>query len=161
MLGYTRRNRSRNLRHRLFYRSRRRSFVFPFRPIDRIGVFCEGLITGIEIIKNDDMDLCILLGNALTNAIEACERIKEPNAQKEIYMNMKYKNGNLLIELNNTYSIETIKRTSNKFVSSKRFRGENSLGIGNIQTIVDKYKGVFKVEMTENTFKLKMMIPDQ
>jgi hypothetical protein len=110
----------------------------------------------------DDMDLCIILGNALNNAIEACMRLRDNQVEKIISLKMKYKRNCLLIELSNSYDISTIKKHDGRFISSKRnYKGEShGIGLGNIDEIVEKYGGTFQTELLDEMFVLKIMIPD-
>lgn len=112
--------------------------------------------------KIDDMDLCIVLGNALNNAIEACMRLRDNQIEKMISLKMKYKRNCLLIELSNSYDISTIKKFDGRFLSSKSNYGEEShgIGVGNIDAITEKYGGTFQTELLDVIFVLKIMIPD-
>ena len=126
----------------------------------------EGIEFETEIViprefKIDDMDLCIVLGNALNNAIEACTRLKDNQIEKLILLKMKYKRNYLLIELSNSYDISTIKKSEGRFLSSKITLGKEShgIGLGNIDAIVEKYGGTFQTELLDEMFVLKIMIP--
>jgi sensor histidine kinase regulating citrate/malate metabolism len=50
-----------------------------------------------------------------------------------------------------------------KFVSSKtnRIHDEIGIGVSNIKSVVEKYDGLFQIEMGEEFFALKIMIPDK
>jgi hypothetical protein len=111
----------------------------------------------------DDMDLCIVLGNVLDNAIEACDRITEVHRIKRINIAMKYNSGNIYLNVTNSYNAETIKQLNGRFLSSKGYREGNLLGIGlgNIQNIVDMYGGIFQVELDEKNFNLRIMLSDK
>lgn len=111
-------------------------------------------------IMIDDMDLCILLGNALDNAIEACERIKDAN-NKMINLKVRYKDGNLLLNLENTYDVNSIKMKSGKYVSTKRKHRSTDCGLGmdNMKRIVAKYSGNLKIEANEDFFRLCVLVP--
>jgi len=111
----------------------------------------------------DDMDLCIALGNVLTNAIEGCARIETHLIDKVIHLSMKYKNETLLVELNNTCDLKTIGKNNNRYLSSKRYKDNNTFGtgIGNVEVIVGKYGGFLKIDIEESIFTLKMMLSDR
>lgn len=128
----------------------------------RYGIYYDYEIIIPNNLKIDDMDLCVILGNALNNAIEACDRISDYHVKKEIYLNMKYKNAYLLVEMKNSYNITTVKRMDQKFISSKGFPSRNSIGngISNMEMTIEKYGGIFEVDLMEKFFNLKIMIPD-
>jgi sensor histidine kinase regulating citrate/malate metabolism len=104
-----------------------------------------------------------VLGNVLGNAIEACDRITDALLIKKIDIEMKYYNGSICLHEKNTYNIDTVKQSNGRFLSSKGYREGNSIGIGlgNIQSTVDMYDGVFHVELNDTIFNLKIMIQDK
>lgn len=108
-----------------------------------------------------DVDLSIVLGNLINNAIEACQRLEE--IEKEIVLNLMYKKQNLFIEIKNTYNIDSVRMRSGKYISSKTNRGHNVLGTGleNIEEVIDIYNGVFQIELQNDFFIAKAMIPDK
>jgi sensor histidine kinase regulating citrate/malate metabolism len=124
--------------------------------------FIEELIIPPKL-KIEDMDICIVLGNSLNNAIEACQRITDCDNNRIIKIKIKYKSEYLLIEVRNTYDINSIRMKNGKFVSSKtnRIHDEIGIGVSNIKSVVEKYDGLFQIEMGEEFFALKIMIPDK
>lgn len=114
--------------------------------------------------KIDDMDICIILGNALDNAIEACQRLTDEQMKKRIVLEVKYKRDSVLIEVKNSYDLSTIKKRNGRYVSSKRYQEKDELGTGtgtgNMEEIIEKYGGVYQTDLQEEVFVLKMMIPD-
>jgi signal transduction histidine kinase len=110
----------------------------------------------------DDMDLCVILGNLLTNAIEACQRIDD-RSPKYIHFKMRYKREMILIDIKNAYNAKTINTKKGKFLSSKPSRSKNEMGMGleNIDAVIKKYGGVFEMDLTENEFVVKLVIPDK
>ena len=114
-------------------------------------------------INIDDMDLCIILGNALDNAFEACRRIDEKDVRKEIHLTMKYKKENLLFDLRNSYNTTTINNIGGIYHSAKEKRKINSIGMGiaNMISIVEKYEGTLDTEIKSDYFELRMLIPDK
>lgn len=111
----------------------------------------------------EDMDLCILLGNALDNAIEACVRIQNTNIHKIINLKMRFKNDNLLIQIKNTYDKDTIILKKGKYITAKKKNSDfdSGIGIDNMQKIVNKYYGNFKIEVNEDFFNLNILIPKE
>ncbi len=111
----------------------------------------------------EDMDLCILLGNALDNAIEACVRIQNTNIHKIINLKMRFKNDNLLIQIKYTYDKDTIIIKKGKYITAKKKDNDfdSGIGIDNMQKIVNKYYGNFKIEVNEDFFNLNILIPKE
>lgn len=114
-------------------------------------------------LQIDDMDLCIVLGNILDNAIEACERIADDNNRKAIDIEIKYHNQYILVDAKNTYNSKSITRIHGKFLSSKGYRKGKivGIGLGNIQNIVVMYGGINQIDLMGNIFCYKIMIPDK
>lgn len=110
-------------------------------------------IINAEVPKDcriSSMDFSSLLGNLLDNAIEASE--KEVNPFIEV--NMKSVKEYLIINILNKYTeydghLETTK-------SEKHMHG---IGIHSVKQTVKKYSGEFYVEISNNIFNVKMMIP--
>ncbi len=126
-----------------------------------------GIKTSIEVMipnkfKLDDLDLSVIVGNVLTNAVEACQRIDD-GASKYIQFTMKYKRDSILIEVRNSYNEKTIKEKNGRFISSKVSRSNNEIGLGlsNVEAVVKKYDGIFERDMKENEFVIKVIIPDK
>ncbi len=126
-----------------------------------------GIKTIIDIaipksLNVDDVDLCVIIGNLLTNAIEACQRING-DTSKYIKFIMKYKHESIIIESINAYNSQTIKEVNNKFTSSKAFRVKDELGMGlaNIESVSKKYNGVFNFDRNNYEFIVKIVIPDK
>ncbi len=100
---------------------------------------------GLNNIKISSIDLSIIVGNALDNAIEACERI-DCDIYKEISISVIVKNNNIVINIKNPTS-ENID-INNLITSKKHIKGHHGIGIISMRKIADKYSGevVFKCE---------------
>lgn len=103
----------------------------------------------------DTYDLCILLGNALDNAIEACERIPDKEA-RFLMMYAKTVKKCFLLEIRNSADTHDIQELE---YSRKRNPEEHGLGFLNIRDVVQRYQGTMNVEIQENIFSLSILIP--
>lgn len=104
-----------------------------------------------------DSDLCIVLGNALENAIEACEKLSNSNARC-ISVEVRNTNGQLLIKVENSYN-GCLKMKGNSFLSTKS--GEfHGIGIQNIKKVVESYNGFVKMGNDEKIFTLMAAFPN-
>ncbi|NLW01707.1 MAG: GHKL domain-containing protein [Clostridiaceae bacterium] len=103
-------------------------------------------------------DICAILGNSLDNAIEACNRIKNPGIEKMIRLNLTYKNGYLVMELVNTFEIAPQRQGKHfkTWKSSPQFHG---LGLQSIERTVEQNGGNVKIDMENGTFSIKILIP--
>ena len=104
-----------------------------------------------------DSDLCIVLGNALENAIDACLRMKGGDSQF-VSINMGTLNKQQLLKVKNSYSggLET---RDGRYISSK-VEKSHGFGLRNIEKVVVSYGGFIKIEHSENEFTLMVAIPD-
>jgi len=103
-----------------------------------------------------DTDLCIVLGNALENAIEACS-IMDNDSARFISNEVMVLNNQLLIKIKNSYN-GCLNIQDGTYFSTK---DEKSRGIGmqNIKKVVESYGGFVKIEHTENVFTLMAAFP--
>lgn len=108
-----------------------------------------------QICGVDEFDLCVLLGNMLDNAIEACDRMKE-GAHKFINIQSGRIKGCLLIEVKNSTSMESIDETG---ISQKENPEEHGIGLINIRETAHKYDGVVNTEMDNGVFIISILIP--
>lgn len=74
-----------------------------------------------EVMNICDEDLCVIFGNCLENAVEACRRMK--SGQRYIHLSALYKGNFLAITLDNSFDGKIIKKIipfSPENVSTKR-----------------------------------------
>lgn len=107
-----------------------------------------------------DMDLCSIFANALDNAIEACDRIKNNEIKKYIYMESQVIRGFLVIKIKNSKE-HTNKWDNNSLVTQKKDKKLHGLGLKNIKRALDKYEGEYIIKEEINEFYLKLVIPMQ
>lgn len=90
-----------------------------------------------------DIDFCIILGNALDNAISACDRVSS-DKQKYIHVAGKVQGDFLLMEIENSYS-------------GKRMI-HSGTGLANIRASVEKYQGAMEIRTEGEKFVLSILI---
>ncbi len=93
-----------------------------------------------EIISIDDLDLCVIYGNILDNAIEACTRMKDQSREKFIDIKSNILRGYLTIKIVNSKDEVSMKKNG-KFVTLKKDKKNHGIGIYSVQKSVDKYNG--------------------
>lgn len=113
----------------------------------------------LEIPKTlgiDQTTLCIVLGNALDNAIDACKKTTSKVPRIKVYM--KYTNGNLYINISNPH-IEKISRDKEgKIITTKEDKKRHGLGLESIQNAIEQYNGSLEIEENDDLFKLSILI---
>lgn len=90
-----------------------------------------------------DIDFCIILGNALDNAISACNRM-ENGKQKYIHVSGKVQGDFLLIEIENSC-------TGGKAIHERT-------GIANIRTAAEKYQGAIEIQTEGEKFAISILL---
>jgi len=105
-----------------------------------------------------DSDLCIVLGNAIDNAIEACRKM-DNSEMSFISVQGESVKGQWLLKVKNAHNSIPVIRNGN-FISSKegKFHG---LGIRNIEKVVESYGGFLKIEYDDKVFSLMAALPEK
>lgn len=99
----------------------------------------------------DEMDLCVILGNALDNALEACERM--PCGQGEIILSLRKTGEMLLLDIKNTIDKEPVK-DSNGMVTTKKDQVNHGFGLKTIYQLTKQYDGTMDYEVKNGWFYL-------
>ncbi len=104
-------------------------------------------------------DLCVILGNALDNAIEACERgqVSKP----WISIKLIYDGANLLMTLENSFDGTIRKNKKGIQISRKANSQQHGIGTYSIQRVVQKYHGYYHVEVMEKEYHLEIILYSQ
>ena len=116
-----------------------------------------------------DMDLCVIIGNLLENAVEACNRIdnnKCPEIPKRYIRARAYReNGFLSIYIENSFNGQYKKR-GNSFISQKAAGGasphknafKEGVGLSSVKAVCTKYNGLSKIEINDNVWKVSALV---
>lgn len=100
-----------------------------------------------------EFDLNILLGNLLDNALEALERAED----RYLSIEMRYDRGIFTIVLENSFD-GNVKKKGEEFLTRKEEEGIHGIGMKNMNEIVEKYGGKQEIEVSENRFKMKLIL---
>lgn len=92
------------------------------------------------------LDITVLLGNLLDNALEACLLL--PQEKRNICLTMDDRHGTLIVEVSNTYDPNLLKGQGGHLYTSKQDKSRHGIGINNIKRIVEKYKGSYEYHQT-------------
>ncbi len=91
----------------------------------------------------EDMDLCVILANAMDNAIQAC--VKQRIEQPEISVMLGKRHQFLIIKITNT-------------IIAAHQMVKYGTGLKNIKHTVEKYEGTMEIEEDRNCFKLTVLL---
>ena len=102
-----------------------------------------------------EFDLCVLFGNLLDNAVEACERLLTQD-NRFIKIQAKTVKKCFLLEVSN--SADTINKPDDRF-SAKENPLEHGIGLLNINDVVRNYSGVSDISVKNDVFTISILIP--
>lgn len=118
----------------------------------KIRVDCTAKLP--EKLSLTDVDLCVLLGNLLDNAIEACEQIEPEQRFLRVYMVLIKEQ--LYISVQNAAK-EILNFNERNYITSKR--GQHGLGLMRVKLLVDKYEGCLNLQNEPGIFAAEVTLP--
>lgn len=101
-----------------------------------------------------DMDLCVLLGNALDNALTGCRTISEG---REIRVISRSEKQLLSIVVRNTFDGKVI-QSADGLLSRKR-GNRAGVGLSSMHSVVERYGGSMETQWDEQYFTVMFMLP--
>ena len=99
----------------------------------------------IERITISEVEIAVVLGNILDNAIESCEKIK--NDKKQIIGIIASDKQNIIIDIKNSSF------KSNGIKSTKNNKDEHGYGLKSISHIAERHNGYAKYTYNESEFR--------
>lgn len=107
-----------------------------------------------EKLPVSDVDLCIILGNILDNAIEGCEKIPEEERFLRVYMAVVRQQ--LYISIQNSAKEEP-DFEERHYITTKR--GNHGLGLNRVRILVEKYQGFLNLQNEPGIFACEVTLP--
>ncbi len=108
-----------------------------------------------ETISVSDIDLCVIIGNTMENAIEACAHMVE--GKRFIHMYAKVIGSNISFICDNSFD-GVVQMDGEEYLSRKRGATEKGIGLSSIAAVVKKYDGQMQVEHNADTFMLSVLL---
>lgn len=118
----------------------------------------KGITVDMEVQISDQLplepvDVCVIFGNALDNAIEACDRITQ--GEKKISLVLVQREGKLLCHLTNTAPINSSKDFS---ITSKSDKKNHGFGLVNLKESLEKYDSEPVIDYKDGLFSMKFVV---
>ena len=112
-------------------------------------------LDGLSGIGISNSDLCILLGNALDNALEASEYM--PEGQRTIKVEIRYLKNCLLICITNRFIGKLLLKGGR--IQSKKEGVGHGIGLLSMEKMAMKLGGTLTIDEKEGVFSLEIWIP--
>lgn len=103
----------------------------------------------------DSSDCSVILGNALDNAVEACEKIK---GKKYINMRMVYHDNTLSCKITNPAPDDC--KDNNELKTTKADKQNHGIGTKNIKRTLEKYNNTYRMEYDSGEFVFSFILYD-
>lgn len=99
----------------------------------------------------NDLDIAVLMGNLFGNAIEAQRYVNE---NRFISLRILTNNGFVSMIMKNSYSEKYTHKDQGKYTTIKEDKAKHGFGLGNINSVVEKYDGVMQIKEENNIFSI-------
>lgn len=105
-----------------------------------------------QSVPVSESDLCVLLSNALENALVACQKRKEKGQSGKIEVSIYERKGKFLLQIINSCDEDV--RFVNGIPATNRPR--HGIGMRSICAIVEKYDGIYMFQVKDGQFILRV-----
>ena len=106
-------------------------------------------------VSISDLDLCIVLGNLLENALEGSRRL--PPNEQALQLHLKQQGDMLILTLDNRFD-GSLHYRKGALLSHKRGGTVEGIGLQSVRAIAEKYQGVLRIEPNAKVFKVSVML---
>lgn len=125
------------------------------RSAKQIELKTRGLLP--EAMTIEDVDLCVLFSNLISNSVEACEKLT--HRDRVITLEIRQDSENLTIIIENPIEWKLDTRILGKG-TTKEDKDSHGYGLRNIQKVVEKYGGELLFDIHEEVFGIKIIFPN-
>lgn len=121
---------------------------------EKYGISFEAHVL-TESFPIDEETICIVLGNALDNAIEACSQVDE--GSRSISVSISEEDTNLFIMIQNPYA-GTICKQNGIPQSTKGDPLRHGFGLSSIMRVVRQQHGIVDIDTSDHQFSLSILL---
>ena len=106
-------------------------------------------------LKTSQLDMCIIIGNLMDNAIEACLAL--PEAIRVIRLYMEMKGTQLYMSFTNTTALGKQRKTGGRFLSTKG--AGRGFGLARIDAIIERHNGYISRNSEDGAYTTEILLP--
>lgn len=99
-------------------------------------------------INVSSLDIVVILGNLLDNAIEAASKVKN---NKKIDIRIRYQDSILFINIQNDFD-KLIVLEEGRIMTPEKYKANERIGLKNIEKILEKYNGLMNIHEKDDKF---------
>lgn len=121
------------------------------------GITLNYMADGEALGFMDKIDLVALFGNILNNAVEAVEKLTDPN--RKIITLSVHRKENILYIASENYFVGKLSLKDNLPVTTKTDKTSHGYGIKSIRNVVQKYGGSFVLACKDGVFSVNIAVP--
>lgn len=109
-----------------------------------------------KILTVNELDLCVMIGNLLNNAMESCEKVADEQ-ERFIRIYIGVLKQQLYISVTNSVGDEVRKLGLGKYLTTKG--SGHGFGLGRIAALVEKYGGFLNLQNEPGVFAAEILLP--
>ncbi len=103
-----------------------------------------------------DTELCIILGNLLENAVEACRRMRSQERFIDLELSM-VSSALLVVLIKNSFEGAVRRAQDGTFFSTKE-KDRKGIGLSSVLNITEKYNGVSRLGYEDQVFQVSLLL---
>lgn len=124
---------------------------------ENVDVMVSGICDNDLIIGS--VELCSVIANPLQNAIEAINQ--QQQGHRFLKIRLKSTRDNFFYEICNSFDSFEVKLKNGLPITKKQDKEKHGIGLKNVSKIVEKNNGIFKIDISEDIFKVTIILPLQ
>ncbi len=129
---------------------------FKLDAAKKMQIAVEKTVQITDQVFIDHVDLNILIGNLMDNAMEAAGSMD--TGKRKISLVIRTDKTAFFLEINNSFKGERFRNEKGEFLTSKREKMNHGIGLKSVEGIVKKYDGQMAVSTQKSEFCIKVLI---
>ena len=128
-----------------------------YNAAEESGIDCFFHVDIDRVLGIDAVSLCTIFANTLDNAVDACQKIKDPAKRRLSLKARCTQNGYFSYEIVNS-KVNAVRKKKDAFLTDKEDARSHGLGIASVREVVRKYDGMMDISYTEEEFRVVILI---